>query len=124
MLLFASTADTLADEVTLLAFYSLGLGLPFFAAAMGLDRCLAYFKQAGPYMGIVSKVSGVALIIFGIVLYEHSLALVSAFFERYGIGVYLDLTWTIHEYLLRRPILSSGEAFFVRPPRRTVRTTT
>lgn len=91
MLLFASTSDTLADGVTLLAFYSLGLGLPFFAAAMGLDRCLTYFKQAGPYMGIVSKVSGVALILFGIVLYENSLALVSAFFERYGIGVYWDL---------------------------------
>jgi hypothetical protein len=29
---------------------------------------------------------------------------------------------TIHEYLLRRPILSPGEAFLVRPPRRTAST--
>ena len=32
------------------------------------------------------------------------------------------LTRTIHEYLLRRPVLSSGEDFLVRPPRRTART--
>jgi len=32
------------------------------------------------------------------------------------------LDWTIHEYLLHRPTLSSGEAFLVRPPRRTAST--
>ncbi len=32
------------------------------------------------------------------------------------------LARTIHEYLLRRPILSSGEDFLVRPPRRTAST--
>jgi len=34
------------------------------------------------------------------------------------------LARTIHEYLLRRPILSPGGAFLVRPPRRTARTPT
>ena len=32
------------------------------------------------------------------------------------------LARTIHQYLLRRPILSPGGAFLVRPPRRTART--
>ena len=32
------------------------------------------------------------------------------------------LARTIHEYLLRRPILSPGVAFLVRPPRRTAST--
>src|SRR2546428_3911740 len=35
-----------------------------------------------------------------------------------------NLARTIHEYLLRRPILSPGGAFLVRPPRRTVSTPT
>ena len=39
-----------------------------------------------------------------------------------GLPVHLDLAWTIHEYLLRRPILSPGGAVLVRPPRRTART--
>ena len=91
MLLYASTTDTLADGVTLLAFYTLGLGLPLFAVAMGLDRFLTYCRQARPYMGIVSKVSGVVLIIFALVLYDNSLAFISAFFEQHGIGVYIDV---------------------------------
>jgi len=41
--------------------------------------------------------------------------------RRVGCG---PLPRTIHEYLLRRPILSLGEAFLVRPPRRTERSPT
>ena len=33
-----------------------------------------------------------------------------------------NLAQTIHGYLLRRPILSSGGTFLVRPPRRTAST--
>lgn len=89
MLLYASMTDTLADGVTLLAFYSLGLGLPLFAAAMGVDRFLGYFKQVRGYMGVASTISGVFLIVFGLAIYSDSLALLTAFFERHGIGSYL-----------------------------------
>src|SRR6266850_1068791 len=34
----------------------------------------------------------------------------------------LSFAWTIHEYLLRRPILSPGGAVLVRPPGRTAST--
>lgn len=91
MLLYASTTDTLADGVTLLAFYSLGLGLPLFAAAMGLDRFLAYFKQVRSYVGMVSTVSGVFLVVFGLVVYNDSLSLMTGFFERHGIGSDLSI---------------------------------
>lgn len=89
MLLYASMTDTLADGVTLLAFYSLGLGLPLFAAAMGVDRFLGYFTQVRWYMRVASTVSGVFLIVFGLAIYSDSLALLTAFFERHGIGSYL-----------------------------------
>ncbi|MGQ0812354.1 MAG: cytochrome c biogenesis CcdA family protein [Nitrospiraceae bacterium] len=89
MLMYASTAGTLADGVTLLAFYSFGLGLPLFAASMGVDRFLVYFKQVRAYVGMLSAVSGVFLIVFGLMIYGDSLALLTAFFERHGIGSYL-----------------------------------
>lgn len=89
MLMYASTTDTLADGVTLLAFYSLGLGLPLFAAALGVDRFLASFKRVRRYQQAVSAVSGLFLIVFGLILYSDSLALLTSFFERYGIGSYL-----------------------------------
>jgi len=86
MLMYASTTNTLADGVMLLAFYSLGLGLPLFAAAMGVDRFLTYFKQVRSYVGVISTVSGVFLIVFGLIIYSDSLAILTAFFERHSIG--------------------------------------
>jgi len=91
MLLYASATDTLADGVTLLAFYSLGLGLPLFVAAMGVDHFLAYFKKVRGYIGVASKVSGLFLIVFGLLLYCDSLALLTAFFERHNIGSDLSI---------------------------------
>ena len=89
MLLYASTTDTLADGVTLLAFYSSGLGLPLFVAAVGIDRFLASFKQIRGSLGVASTVSGIFLILFGFLIYRDSLTLLTSFFERYGIGSYL-----------------------------------
>jgi cytochrome c-type biogenesis protein len=90
MLLYASTSDTLADGVTLLAFYSLGLGIPFFAAAMSVNSFLVQFRQVGAYLGVASIVSGIVLVIFGLVILNDSLVLLTGWFERYGIGSYLE----------------------------------
>lgn len=91
MLMYASTTTTLADGVTLLAFYSLGLGLPLFVAAIGVDRFFTYFKQVRSYVAVVSTVSGVFLIVFGLIIYTDSLALLTALFERHGIGSDLSI---------------------------------
>jgi cytochrome c-type biogenesis protein len=88
MLMFASTTDTLADGVTLLAFYSLGLGLPLFAAAIGMERFLTWFKQVRGYVGVMSSISGVFLMVFGLALYSDSLTLMTSVLEHYGIGSY------------------------------------
>lgn len=90
MLLYASTTDTLADGVTLLAFYSLGLGMPLFAAAMSVDRFLVQFRRVRAYMGVASIVSGMFLVTLGLMILSDSLALLTGLFERYGIGSYLD----------------------------------
>ena len=91
MLTFASASETLWDGLTLLAFYSFGLGLPLFIAALGLDRFLGYMKGFQPYLGIVSMANGILLIVFGLVLYTNSLGLLTAFFEQHGIGWYFGL---------------------------------
>jgi len=91
MLLYASTTETLMDGVTLLSFYSFGLGLPLFMTALGVDRFLATFKAVRAYLGVVSFMSGVLLISFGLLIYSNSFALLTAFFERHGIGSYLGL---------------------------------
>jgi cytochrome c-type biogenesis protein len=89
ILMYATTLDTFADGLILLASYSLGLGLPLLIVAMGLERFLASFKRLRRYQKVVSVFSGACLIIFGLLLYNDSLTLLTSFFERYGIGSYL-----------------------------------
>ena len=89
ILLYASTTDSLVSGVVLLTSYSLGLGLPLFLTALGVDRFLAYFKQARAYLWGVSTVSGVLLVVVGVMIYANSLTVVTSFLERYGIGWYL-----------------------------------
>jgi cytochrome c-type biogenesis protein len=89
ILLYASTKDSLLDGVALLTAYSLGLGLPLFATALGVDRFLGYFKQVRAYLWGVSAVSGAFLVMVGVMIYANSLTLITSFLERYGIGWYV-----------------------------------
>jgi cytochrome c-type biogenesis protein len=89
ILLYAGTTDSMVDGVVLLTSYSLGLGLPLFLTALGVDRFLAYFKEVRAYLWGVSTVSGVLLVVVGVMIYANSLTMVTSFLERYGIGWYL-----------------------------------
>ena len=89
ILLYASTTDSLLNGVGLLTFYSLGLGLPLFLTALGVDRFLGYFKEVRAYLWAVSTVSGVVLVTVGVMIYANSLTMITSFLERYGIGWYL-----------------------------------
>jgi cytochrome c-type biogenesis protein len=89
ILLYAGTAETLADGVTLLAFYSSGLGVPLLAASLAVHRVLSSFGKIGPYFGAATRASGVVLIAVGIEIYLDKMTLLTALFAQYGIG--LDL---------------------------------
>lgn len=89
ILLYASTTDSLMNGVTLLASYSMGLALPLFITALGIDRFLSYFKQVRAYLWGVSTVSGVLLVVVGVMIYANTLTMLTGFLERYGIGWYV-----------------------------------
>jgi cytochrome c-type biogenesis protein len=89
MLLYAAASDTLMDGVTLLACYSLGLGLPLLAISVAMDRFLLSFRLLRSYAGLISIASGLFLIVFGVVMYRDGLGQLTSVFERYGIGLYL-----------------------------------
>ncbi len=89
VLLYAGTTETIMDGVTLLSYYSLGLGLPLFVTALGVDRFLAYYKKARAYLGAISVAGGMILVAFGILLFTNGLPFLTAFFEQHGIGSYL-----------------------------------
>jgi cytochrome c-type biogenesis protein len=89
ILLYAGTSDTVMDGFTLLGFYSFGLGLPLFAATIGLDRFLRNFKLIRQYIKQFSIASGVLLIAVGILLFANSFVRLTSILERSGFGWYI-----------------------------------
>lgn len=61
----ASTSDTVGKGGVLLAFYSLGLAVPFLVTAVAFDRATSVFRWLRDRHVIVTAVSGVILIAMG-----------------------------------------------------------
>ncbi len=89
ILALAATSDSMMTGVQLLGIYSLGLGIPLFLAALGVDSFLNYFKKVRTYMWAVSAVSGVFLVLVGVMIYTNSFAQFTRILTDYGIGWYV-----------------------------------
>jgi cytochrome c-type biogenesis protein len=68
ILTLAGTSDTLAQGILLLAIYALGLGLPFFIAALAMERFLRFSKSFRNYLPWVERIAGGLLIVAGILM--------------------------------------------------------
>lgn len=73
----AATQETLGQGVFLLIAYSLGLGVPFLLAGLGMFK---FFGRLKPYLKPINIASGVFLTLFGIVMVTGSLGDLSAWF--------------------------------------------
>ncbi len=73
VLTLAANENSLASGVYLLALYSLGLAIPFVAAAMAIKPFLNFMQKFRRHMGRVEKVMGAALIITGIMFMTGSI---------------------------------------------------
>jgi cytochrome c-type biogenesis protein len=79
ILLYASTSDNVGGGIILLVAYSLGLGVPFLISALAFNSFLTYFSRFNRYMRIVSIVSGIFLIIIGLLLVFNYLSIISQY---------------------------------------------
>ena len=89
ILTLAATTDSMMTGVQLLGVYSLGLGLPLFLTAFGVDSFLNYFKKLRTYMWAVSATSGIFLVLVGVMIYTNSFAQLTRILTEYGIGWYV-----------------------------------
>jgi cytochrome c-type biogenesis protein len=74
ILTVGATSATVADGITLLATYSLGLGLPFVAAAMLTDGLLARLKSAGRIGRWLRLTAGSVMIVMGVAMMTGQLS--------------------------------------------------
>ncbi|MGQ9673814.1 MAG: cytochrome c biogenesis CcdA family protein [Candidatus Aminicenantales bacterium] len=68
ILTLAATTQSVLKGVMLLAFYSLGLGLPFLFAGFLIHRFFEYFRSIRKYFRAIAIAGGVLLILVGLAL--------------------------------------------------------
>ncbi|MBI5096566.1 MAG: sulfite exporter TauE/SafE family protein [Nitrospirae bacterium] len=91
ILLYASTTGSVAKGMGLLAVYSLGLGLPLFISALTINTFISTFKVIARYMRWITIISGVFLIIVGVMIFTNSFTILTAWFQQHGIGWSIEL---------------------------------
>ncbi len=79
ILLYAGTAGSVASGIELLTAYALGLGLPFLLTSLAINTALSYFKRVRRYMRAVSVVSGLFLVVMGILLFTGKFTMISQY---------------------------------------------
>jgi cytochrome c-type biogenesis protein len=85
ILLYASSQGSALYGFKLLAVYSLGLALPFFISSLAINSFLSYSKKLMRYMRVIMIVSGLPLILFGILLLTNRVREFTGFLPDFGI---------------------------------------
>ena len=69
--------QTVGQAMWLSSGYSLGLGIPFLAMALGLERATGWIKRLGPYRRAIQIASGIFIIAIGVLLFTNSMTLIA-----------------------------------------------
>jgi len=69
--------QTVGHAMWLSSGYSLGLGLPFLALALGLDRASGWIKRIRPYQKYFKLASGIFIIAIGVLLLTNTMSLIA-----------------------------------------------
>jgi cytochrome c-type biogenesis protein len=91
----ASTSDTVGHGGVLLAFYSLGLAVPFLATALAFDRATTAFRWIRDRYVIVTAVSGCVLIAMGVLILTGELTQLNVQAQRALSDLGLDFLYNI-----------------------------
>jgi cytochrome c-type biogenesis protein len=91
----ASTSDTVAHGGVLLAFYSLGLAVPFLATALAFDRATTAFRWIRDRYLVVTAVSGCVLIVMGVLILTGELTQLNVEAQRALSNLGLDFLYNI-----------------------------
>jgi cytochrome c-type biogenesis protein len=86
--LLASDTQTVAQGALLLLAYSAGLGIPFLLTGLAFSTMTGWLRAVNRHMGIVSKVTGLFLILIGVLLLMDRMTFISgSFVSRFGTGL-------------------------------------
>jgi cytochrome c-type biogenesis protein len=90
--LAALNPQQVGHGAALLSAYSLGLGLPFLFVAAGVGSISEFLRRYNKYLRYVSQVTGIFLIVIGVMLFTNSLSYFARFAPFSEFQVSLDQT--------------------------------
>ena len=83
ILVMASTAKDFLQGIFLLSLYSLGLGLPFLLSALMIHALMERFRSLTRFFRYISLISGIFLIIVGVLVFTNYLSLLSTYLNNW-----------------------------------------
>jgi len=75
-------SGSIAEGMFLLFIYSMGLGLPFVLAGLGLGKALSFFSWLRRHLKPITVVSGLLLAVFGLLMITGHLTELNRWFQR------------------------------------------
>ncbi len=82
ILLYAGVSATVLHGAALLAAYALGLGIPFFVAAVALNWFLTRTRWLKRWLVPVERAAGAVMVVAGVLLFTGRLSILSRFFAQ------------------------------------------
>ena len=83
ILLVASTQETIGEGVQLLASYSAGLGVPFIATSLAINKFLAASARIRKHYHTIEVVSGILMVIVGVLIFTNKFTVIARFLTPY-----------------------------------------
>jgi cytochrome c-type biogenesis protein len=84
ILIYASASQSFTKGLLLLAVYSLGLGVPFFFSSLAFNSFLSAFERIKRYMRVITLVSGLFMIVIGILFLTDTFREINTYLNIFG----------------------------------------
>jgi cytochrome c-type biogenesis protein len=79
----AATSESSWSGITLFIAYSAGLAIPFMLTSLGINTFLHHFNKLKKHMRLVSIISGLFLIVTGVLIFFNSLAIIGGYLNSF-----------------------------------------
>jgi cytochrome c-type biogenesis protein len=83
ILAIAGSKNSISEGVTLLAVYSLGLGIPFLLTSLAINQFFSATKRIRRYYHAIELTSGVLLVAIGLLIFTGQLTLIVRYLQPY-----------------------------------------
>jgi cytochrome c-type biogenesis protein len=83
ILAIAGSKNSVGEGVGLLAVYSAGLGIPFLATSLAIDRFFVASKRIRKYYKPIEIVSGALLVVLGVLIFTNRFTILSNYFSKF-----------------------------------------